>query len=183
MNAEIAALVVVLGVVALIFVYTLLLGSPPTPTSPKVKSRILAVLPEMSAGTIYELGSGWGGLALSLARRYPDNTVIALEASPLPCMVSSLRRWLSGSENLTIQFANFLDRPLGDAAMVVCYLQGDTMARLRTKFETELPPGTNVLTHTFQIAGWQPYLIYEADDIYRTPIYLYEMEENAGTAS
>lgn len=57
------------------------------------------------------------------------------------------------------------------------------MARLRTKFETELPPGTNVLTHTFQIAGWQPYLIYEADDIYRTPIYLYEMEENAGTAS
>ena len=62
---------VVLAVIAVTLAYTLITGISPVPTTPRVARAMLALLPDDVGGTIYELGAGWGTLALALARRYP----------------------------------------------------------------------------------------------------------------
>ena len=173
---EIVTLIAALAVIALVFVYTLIIGNPPTPTSPRVRARLMAVLPPLGSGSVFELGSGWGTLAFPLARRFPERPVIAVERAPVPWLASRLRLALAGPPNLKIERGDFLARPLDGAALVVCYLHAPAMARLKTKLEAELTPGCWVLSHTFRMAGWEPVRTEGAGDLYRTPVYLYRMD-------
>ncbi len=59
----------ILAAIALIFFQAFLTGAPPVSTSPQARSVLLDVIAPGPGGVIYELGSGWGGLARSLARR------------------------------------------------------------------------------------------------------------------
>lgn len=174
--AEIISLGLVLAVIALVFVFTLITGNPPTPTSPRVKAKLLSVLPDIPPGVVYELGSGWGTLAFALAGAFPGHAVIGIERSPVPWLVSKCRQLAVRRANLAIERGDFLARPLHDAALVLCYLQPRAMERLRLKLEAELAPGALVLTHTFRLAGWRAREVHEATDIYRTPIYIYRVE-------
>ena len=45
MILEIAALIVAFGTIAAVAVWTVATGSPPTPTSPRVRRAMLAILP------------------------------------------------------------------------------------------------------------------------------------------
>lgn len=178
MTTEIIALVLAFGAVALIAVWTLITGSPPTPTSSKVRSAMLAVLPrrlpETEGGAIYELGAGWGGLAVAFARRFPDVRVVAIERSPLPFLVCRLRAAMSGQNNLEARRDDFLTANLTDAVLVVCYLSADVLAKLQPKLETELAQDALVLSSTFAVPGWRPADERRAPDLYRSPVYLYE---------
>ncbi len=53
-------------------------------TSHRVKAAMMELVPDDFEGTIVELGSGWGTLAVAFARRYPGCQVLAYELSPLP---------------------------------------------------------------------------------------------------
>ncbi len=170
---EIISLGLVLAVIALVFAYTVITGNPPTPTSPRVKARLISSLPDIPPGVVYELGSGWGTLAFALARALPGHAVIGIERSPVPWLVAVCRQLIRPAGNLTLVQGDFLTRPLDDAALVVCYLQPGAMERLRPKLEAELTAGSLVLTHTFRLAGWPDAEVHEASDIYRTPIYIY----------
>ncbi len=149
-----------------IFYYTWKLGISPMPTSPKVKRALLAALPEQIEGTIYELGSGWGHLALALAKKYPQNQVVAYELSPLPYLFSHI---LSLSvKNLSIRRENFYKVSFQDKGLFVCYLFPKAMQKLEQKLE-----GT-VISHTFAFPSRQPARIIEVEDAYRTQIYAYK---------
>jgi len=191
MNFDPWALAVALLAIAVVFIWTLRTGSPPTPTSAAAKKSMLSLLPRRlpqtlaqtsgaetninRAGVIYELGAGWGGVALSLARQYPDHRVIGIELAPLPWLVAKLRAGLSGPKNLKIIHGDFLKHPLSDAGLVVCYLSANGLAHLKPKLASELAPGALVLSNTFAVPGWRPTDETAAGDIYHSPIYLYEM--------
>lgn len=178
MTIEIITLFLAFGAIALVAVWTLLTGSPPTPTSAKVRAAMLAVLPrrlpETEGAVIYELGAGWGGLAIAFARRFPDVRVVAVERSPLPYLVCRLRAAVSGAANLEVRRDDIFERDISDAVLVVCYLSADALARLRPKLEAELAPGALVLSHTFAVPEWRPVDERRASDMYRSPVYLYE---------
>ncbi len=168
-----AALAVVLGLV----VYALMTGVAPAPTSPRVASVMLDLIPPGIEGVVFELGSGWGNLAFPLARRLPRCTVRALEISPLPWLFSKVRHRVEPLTNLSIRRADFHPVALGDAALVVCYLFPARMDTLKTKLEAELKPGAYVLSNTFSVPGWRPEAVRRADDLYATTVYLYRMPE------
>ena len=84
MGIEIIVLAAVLGAVLSVFLPTLWTRAAPLPTSGAVRATLLAMLPLTVDGPVYDLGSGWGGLARALARRYPRTPVIGFEVSPLP---------------------------------------------------------------------------------------------------
>jgi hypothetical protein len=65
--------------------------------------------------------------------------------------------------------------PLTDAGAVVCYLQGGTMKKLGAKLAAELSPGTAVVAITFAIPGWIPAALVRAEDMYRSPVYVYRI--------
>ena len=75
----------------LIVVYSLRVGITPMPSSGAARRRIVELVPADLEGTILELGSGWGGLAVALARRFPAAQVVAYELSPVPWIVARIR--------------------------------------------------------------------------------------------
>jgi hypothetical protein len=173
-------LVLVLTAFAVLLGYTIRTGISPVPTTPRVAAEIFAAsraerLPLDAGGTVYELGSGWGHLALALAGRFPDRAVVGYELSPLPWLVSRLWARLRPRANLALRRADFMAADLSDAALVVCYLYPGAMRRLRGKLERELPAGAMVISNAFLVPGWQPAEVRHAADQYRTPVYRYRM--------
>lgn len=174
MTVEISVLILAFAAIALVVAWTLFTGSPPTPTSPRVRATMLSALPaRLPEGAVYDLGAGWGGLTLALARRYPDRSVVGMETSPLPALVAWLRA--ARRRNAAIQFGDFLSADLSGAGLVVCYLSAKGLAELGPKLEAELAPSALVLSSTFAVPGWRPLDTFSAGDLYRSPVYLYEI--------
>ena len=174
MNVEVLSLGVALVVIVLILIYTVLTGISPMPTSPKVGRAVLDILPNNIDGAIFELGSGWGTLAIPLARRNPNCLVNGYEISPLPWFYSYLRKGFSGLKNIEFYRYNYLKVDLSPAALIVVYIQADGMEKLKPKFEKELKPGTFIVSNFFQIRGWEPIQKMTVDDIHQTKVYLYQ---------
>lgn len=176
MTMDIAVLGAVLVAMALILISTLATGASPMPTSSVVRETMLAALPAEINGPIYELGAGWGGLAVTLAGRYRASPVRAFEVSILPWAFSRARLLVQGRPNLSFQLKNFLREDLSGAALVVCFLTPPIMEKLKTKLEAELRPGALVVSNTFAFRGWQPIDTRAVADVHATNVYLYRMD-------
>ncbi len=163
--------VVTLGA-ASILVTTLTHGSGPVPTQPQVVDAVGRLLGEVT-GELHELGAGWGNLAFALARRFPAARVVAWEVSPVPFAFCWLRQRLLGPANLEARLGNFLERPLGSASAVTCYLHRDAMAQLAVKLRAELQPGAVVVTNTFALPGWEPEATETLRDLFATRVMRY----------
>ncbi len=161
---------------ALILGYSFRLGIPPTPTSRYARRKILELLPDQIEGTILELGAGWGGLAVVLARAYPAARIVAYEASPIPWIVARLRACLGRHGNLEVRRRNFLRESLSGGDAVVCYLFRGIMEPLGAKLAKELRPGTPVVTHAFRIPNWEPEREETVPEIWRGVTYLYRVK-------
>ncbi len=137
------------------------------PSSVKAKKAILEAIPA-GAGKIFELGSGWGGLARLIAKSLPGADVCGFEMSWIPWLVSRIFK----KGNLNFYKKNFLKEPLEEADVIVCYLCLKGMRGLKTKFEN-LRPGTWIVSNTFAIPGWEPERVVQLNDIWKSQIYIY----------
>ena len=174
MASTISILFLLLTIVTISIVcFSLHFGISPMPSNRKVKRALLTYLPDDQKGKIYELGSGWGGVAFLLARRYPNCQIVAFEGSWVPYFCAKLLHRFYCFPNLTFRRKNFFDHSLDDATGVFCYLYPGAMEKLKVKFEEELHPGTWVLSNTFAIPGWSPEKAVELKDIYRSKLYHY----------
>ncbi len=170
---------ILLAVVALsgasIVIYTLGNGISPSPTTGKVKRRLLKSIADLPcSGHIYELGSGWGTLVIPIAKQFGECHVHGYENSIVPYTVSRVRRLL-GPPNLNLHWRNFMKSGLGTADVVVCYQSPGNMSRLRPKFEEELKNNAYVISNTFAVPGWKPTETHRVDDLFNTCIYVYRV--------
>ena len=97
--------------------------------------------------TIYELGSGWGSLAIALARAFPDADIRGIEISPLPYWFCWLRT--CGLRNVSIRWGNFFNVDVSDADAVTCYLMIKPMPKVGAFLDRMLKSGTPVVSLTF----------------------------------
>ncbi len=172
---EVALIGAMLAAVASVAVGTLRTGVPPMPTLPAARRVLLDALPGAVSGTVYELGAGWGGLAVALARRYPQQPVVACEWSFLPWLVCRVRKALLRRPNLRVERVDCFARPIADAGLVVCYLDPDAMLRLRDKLHAETQPGTWLVSHAFAVPGWQPTAAHHRRGFWSDPVYTYRV--------
>lgn len=172
-GAEAIVLIVLLLLGTVILAYTVRTGVPPMPTGPGARAVMLRLMPKAVDGTVYDLGSGWGGLALALADRYPGNPVVGIELSPIPYLFSRARLLLRPRPNLQFRRADLLRRPLGDAGALTCYLMPPVMRRLGPKLAAELRPGAVVVSYTFAFDGWRPETMTIEAESGPSPIYRY----------
>lgn len=159
--------------VLLVIIYTFIYGISPMPSSVKATQAILQCIDRNQSGKVYELGSGWGHLAFAIARRCPGATVIGVEISPIPWLLSKVISAVSGRTNIQFKRGDLFLEDLHEANLVVCYLYPKAMEKLKEKLERELKPGTVVISNTFAIPGWQPSRIVQLDDLYSSSIYVY----------
>jgi hypothetical protein len=155
-------------------------GISPMPSSRRAVQQILQCVVPPRPGSIYELGAAWGSLAIPLARAFPDRRIIAYELSTIPWLFLLLRVRVSGLKNIEVVRRDFLRDDLGKAAVVVCYLYPGSMVKLSTKLQSELMPGTAVVSNTFALPGWVPDQKSQLKDLYRTNIYRFIVDKESG---
>ena len=155
--------------------FSLYTGISPMPSS-RNATRIMALSLPKNSQNIYELGSGWGGLAIYLARKHPLARCHAIEISPLPWIVSVALQRIRQCSNLKIRRKNFFLLSLAEADVVVCYLYPGAMLKLKTKFERELKQGSWVISNSFAVPGWVPANTVQINDIWGSKIFIYQFE-------
>jgi len=155
--------------------FTLFTGISPMPTSPTVRAAMLAMIDPDTRGVMHELGAGWGGLTLALARRCPHATIIAWELSPIPFAVSWLRVRASGLRHVEVRRADLLEADFANASTLVCYLFTGGMRRLDETLRTRAGGQALVIvSNTFGFRGWHPAETQVVNDLFRTRVYRYE---------
>jgi hypothetical protein len=148
-------------------------GISPMPSSRGAIREILNFIPKTGKGPIIELGSGWGTLAIPLARAHPQRQIICYELSSIPWLFLRLSAVLLRLHNIETHHKSFQDADLSSAAVVVCYLFPQGMTLLAPKLESELAPKAIIVSNTFALPGWKPAQEVRLQDMYRTPIYQY----------
>jgi len=171
-------LTMLLIVLLSIVYYTIRCGISPMPSSAKAVRILSGLIAEISPPShIIETGSGFGGLAIALARTFPGVRITAYELSPVPFIFSKILIRLLGIGNLHVFRADYLREDLSAADIIVCYLYPGGMARLMEKLKNELSRNAVVLSNTFAMPGWNPEKVIDTGDIYRTKVYVYRMAE------
>ena len=122
------------------------------PSGPRVWQAVAQVLAQRPGVRMVDIGSGFGGLVLDLARRRPDGQFDGIELAPLPWLVSRLRAAASGSRARFLRGDyEALDFSQYDA--VFAYLSPAAMPALWRKAEAEMLPGSMLLSYEFKIAA------------------------------
>lgn len=147
-------LVAALAASGVTLAYAVTLGVPPVPARRTEVDAALELLQAESlshGARVVELGAGWGGLALRVARALPHVQVVGYELSPLPYLVARLRA--SRVLNCNVYRRDFHRVDLGEADAITAFLMMRPMERLEAKFDRELAAGTPVVAIGFQMRG------------------------------
>jgi precorrin-6B methylase 2 len=153
---------------------------------PWMRKAVVKVLKEQlhnhksdSPKVIYEMGSGWGPLAIDAARTFPQAHIIGLELSPIPLWFSRIRCFLFGHKNVTFKMKDFFDEDLSDADIILLYMLESVLTKLEPKFIAELKPGTVIVSNTFEIRGWKP---VHVENVMKKPlelnVYMYRVPDS-----
>lgn len=167
-------------------------GISPMPSSAQV--RRVAVneikrLPLPKEAVLIEAGSGWGTLALHVARHCSGWRIIGLENSSLPLWISRLTARLvfwtipthsAGSRSTSVAFVreDLYAYPYVNVDCVICYLFPGAMYRLSQIYRERLSPEAYVISVCFALPGWQPDRIVTCDDLFHTQVYVYNVGVN-----
>ncbi|HKN06800.1 MAG TPA: SAM-dependent methyltransferase [Thermoplasmata archaeon] len=141
-------------------------GYQPTPRrSVETMLRFAEVGPR---DTLYDLGAGTGAIVFRAARTYRAR-VVGVEVEPLRYLILRARR-ASGpfADRITLRWGNLFDLDFRQATVITSFLWPGAMARLRPRFEAELPEGARVVSHCHAVPGWTAEK-YDPD----TDVYLY----------
>jgi len=109
-----------------------------------------------------DIGSGLGGLVMSLARRRPESRFIGIEIAPLPWLVSSLRARL-GASGARFERGDYGHLNFADYDVVFAYLSPAAMPALWRKARAEMRSGTLLLSYEFIIPGTTPDIVLSPD--------------------
>jgi hypothetical protein len=98
-------------------------------SSRMVREEVAKLLPEKSAFSFVDLGSGLGGMLTHLAAARPDGRYHGIEAAPLPFLLSRLRIMGGGNKNCSVAWGDLWSGNLADYDVVVCLSLASSHAR------------------------------------------------------
>jgi len=154
---------------------TFLFGAGYQPTPRRAVETMLRFAEVGPQDRVYDLGAGTGAIVFRAARTYRAR-VVGVEVEPIRFLILMLRRALGPfADRITLRWGNLFHLEFRDATVVTAFLWPGAMARLRPKFESELPSGARVVSHCHQVPGWTP----EKHDT-ATDVYLYRWPDSRG---
>ena len=146
----------------------------PMPTAPSTRHAMIDNIEQEKPDTIVELGSGWGGVAIEAAKKYPNSSIIGFECSPVPLMVARLRTLFNPRlKNVKFLRRDFFKFDMQNADVVLCYLSNPHMAQLEPKLDSELQEGAEIISSTFHMPHWKTRNVNTIGGMYDTKIFSY----------
>ncbi len=146
--------------------------------APFISSRpyvIKAILKELNLNDrarVYELGSGRAGFLRAIEENFPTAELVGIEYSLLPYCLSRMQTAISKSK-IEIKREDIFKTDIRNADLIYCYLNINTMKRLKAKFEQECRPGTRIISYMFSIPGWEPEKKIDIPEQKDERIYIY----------
>jgi SAM-dependent methyltransferase len=152
---------------------TLINGAPFVPTPMEAVRKMIKLANLKKGDIVYDIGCGDGRMVYVAANEYGANAT-GLELSPLVYTFARIRKLLWRSK-AKILFRNFKTQNFRNADVILCYLMPETLEKLRPKLETELKPGSRIISYAFQMASWKEHH-KEPKDAERniSPIWIYK---------
>lgn len=129
--------------------------APFVPTPPEVVEAMLKLADVKPTDVVYDLGCGDGRIVIMAAEKFGAKGVgVELDAE-LYRKASRRVRELGLEDKVTIIRGDLLKVDLSPATVVTLYLLTDSNRKLRPKLEASLGPGARVVSHDFQMPGWE----------------------------
>ncbi|WPB79316.1 methyltransferase domain-containing protein [Archangium violaceum] len=150
---------------------------PYVPTPQPVVDAMLEVAGVKPGDVLYDLGSGDGRIVVTAAQRFGVRGV-GIDINPERVQEAEANARAAGVERLTeFRQEDIFKADFGEATVVTMYLLPSVNNRLKPKLLNDLKPGTRIVSHAFDIEGWEPERIIETDG--RT-IYFWVVPEKPG---
>ena len=133
--------------------------APFVPTPPEVVARMLERAGIGSEDVVYDLGCGDGRMVIAAAKRFGARGVgVELDPALLEECRSGAKR--EGVEHL-VRFVrqDAVKVRLTEATVVVLYLLPESLETLSPVFERDLAPGVRLVSHDYEIPGWEKRLV------------------------
>jgi SAM-dependent methyltransferase len=115
--------------------------------------RLAAVRPH---DVVFDLGSGDGRVVIAAAREFGARGVGVDIDSGLVAMSRAAARVAGVADRTAFLEQDLFVTELHTASVVTLYLRDDVNLRLRPKLLRELPPGSRVVSHDFDMGDWRP---------------------------
>jgi SAM-dependent methyltransferase len=148
---------------------------PYVPTPQDIVEKMLDVAKVKSDDVVYDLGSGDGRFVITAVQKYGAHAV-GVEIDPDLYRQSRDRiKELGLDDRARVECENMFDVTVRPATVVVLYLLTSFNEKLRPKLERELHSGTRIVTHDFNVPGWDPDQTFDVTSHNGIPhkIYLY----------
>jgi SAM-dependent methyltransferase len=125
-------------------------------TPDEVVERMLVLAGTHVSDVVLDLGSGDGRVVIEAARRFGARG-IGVERDP-GLVALSVRNAVAAGVADRVRFVedDVLSADLAQATVVTTYLLPELMWKLRSRFISELQPGTRIVSHAFDMPGWPP---------------------------
>jgi SAM-dependent methyltransferase len=129
---------------------------PFVPTPLDVAEKMLEVAKVQPDDVVYDLGSGDGRIVILAAQKFGAHAVGVELNSDLYEKSSERIRKLGLQDRAQILHENMFEVNVRHATVVTLYLLTAVNERLRPILERQLRSGTRIVSHEFQVPGWQP---------------------------
>ena len=130
--------------------------APFIPTPLEIVDRMLELGNVSSGDTVYDLGSGDGRIVITATQRYGARAVgVELNADLVKRTQARIEE-LHIADRAKVVEGDVMDVDLSEASVVTLYFLSASNMKLRPKLESNLKPGTRVVSHNFGISGWIP---------------------------
>ena len=148
---------------------------PYVPTPQVVVDKMLEVADVKPGDVLYDLGSGDGRIVVTAAQRFGVRGV-GIDINPERIQEAEANAKQAGVQELTeFRQEDLFKADFGNATVVTMYLLPSVNNRLKPQL-LNLKPGTRIVSHAFDIEGWEPDRVVEVDG--RT-VYLWTVPEDA----
>lgn len=128
-----------------------------------------------SQSVVYELGSGWGGFSLAVAKLGPKK-ILAYELSPVHILYSKIKAKILSSP-VEFRRDDFFKADLSQADIIYTFLMPKVVERLWQKMKAECRPGTLMILLGHDIFGVEPVVRLKVDGVSKNKgiYYLYKI--------
>ena len=129
----------------------------PFVASPTSVVRRMLILADLKPNEVlYDLGSGDGRAVIMAATDFGAKSVGVELRDDLAKRALTSIQLLDLNDKPKIMQKDIFDVDLSSADVIFLYLTTSANERLKPKLETELKSGTRVVSHDYEIMGWEP---------------------------
>ena len=150
--------------------------APFVPSPRMVVERMLQLAEVGPQDTVYDMGSGAGRILIMAAQKFGANAVgVEMDEALYKKSLARVNE-LNLQDKVRVIHGDLLQVDLSPATVVTLYLLPSGNEKLRPRMEKYLKKGARVVSHDFEVPGWEPYQVQnviEDDNNRRHVLYLY----------